>query len=479
MFDTISDKFQDISRRIFSGGKLTEKNIEEAIREIRTALLEADVNYGVAKTFIQRVKEKALGEQLVKSVKAREQFIAIVFDELVSLMGPVDTSISFAEKRATVIMMAGLQGSGKTTTCGKMAKFLIKKGHRPLLVAADIQRPGAIEQLQILGETLGVPVFSEPNWTPPKICAKAVAEASKKNCDVVILDTAGRLHIDEGLMKELGEIKKKTKPDNIFLVTDSMTGQDAVNSAQEFHKLLGLDGVVLTKLDGDTRGGAALSIREVAGCPIKFVGMGETLDRLEEFDPQRMASRILGEGDLAGIAAIAKDLINEEEAEKIQEKMLSGQFTLNDFLDQFSMMKKMGGFSDLMGMLPKNMLPPGAQEQLQSGDAENMIKHTEAMIHSMTPQERNHPDVLDGSRRLRVAKGSGKTIQDVNQLLKQFQDMRKMMGNMGQMGGFMDKLMGGGGGLPSMAGGLPGMGGMGGMSGKMRSKRKKKPRRKK
>lgn len=484
MFENITNKFQSITNSIFSSGQLTEKKIEEGLREVRKALLEADVNFKVVKSFVGRVKEKAIGQNIIKDVRPGDQFIKIVADELVALMGPVDTSIEMAKNPPTVIMMAGLQGSGKTTTCGKLTNRLLKDGHRPLLVAADLQRPAAIEQLKVIGETLGVPVFTEPKWSPPKVCEKSIAYAKKHNCDVVILDTAGRLHIDDELMEELLDIKKQTKPHHTFLVTDAMTGQDAVESAGNFNQLLKLDGVILTKLDGDARGGAALSIKEVTGCTIKFAGVGEKLDRLEEFNPEQMADRILGKGDVVELVRRAETIMDEETAAKMQQKLLDASFTFQDFLEQISMVKKMGSMTELLGMLPSNMLPGGMMGQIQNSgmDMDKMVDHTKAMICSMTPDERNHPDMIDGSRRNRIAKGSGRSIQDVNQLLKQFREMRKMMQNMGKMGGLMKGMAGMmGDGDPSAMPSMASMAGMGGMMrpGKNRSRRKKKPRRKK
>lgn len=442
MFESLANKFQDIRKRIFSSGYLTEKNIEEGLREIRTALLEADVNYKVVKGFINRVQERAVGEDVIKNISPGQQIVKIVSDELTSLMGPADSSIQFAEKGPTIIMMAGLQGSGKTTTCGKLASHLLTKDRRPLLVAADIQRPAAIEQLQILGKTLDVPVFSAPKLSPPKICQKAISFAGKENCDVVILDTAGRLHIDQNLMDELGTIQKKLNPHNIFFVCDAMTGQDAINSTKEFNSRLELDGIILTKLDGDTRGGAALSIKAVTGKPIKFIGTGEKLDRLEEFHPDRMASRILGMGDVVSLVERAEEIMDQEQAEEMQQKILDASFSLEDFLDQLQNIKKMGNIRDLLGMLPGEL-----GSQLQGVDIdESQFVAIEAIIHSMTPEERQNPDIIDGKRRTRIARGSGSSIQDVNQLLRQFREMRNMMRNIGKFGGMMGNMMPGFGG---------------------------------
>ncbi|HNZ65853.1 MAG: signal recognition particle protein [Planctomycetes bacterium] len=457
MFESISNKFQSISRRLFSPGQLTEKNIQQGLQEIKTALLEADVNYNVVKNFIENIKEKAVGEEVLKSVSPAQQVIKIVSDELEKLMGPVEHSITISKNRhTTVIMMIGLQGSGKTTSCAKLARYLQDKhGHKPLLVAADTQRPAAIEQLKILGESLEIPVFSQANATPPKICESAVAHAIKTGRDITILDTAGRLHVDEVLMEELHQIQKLSKPDNIFLVCDAMTGQDAVHSAQEFNNRLDIDGVILTKLDGDARGGAALSIKAVTGKPIKFVGTGEKTDRLEEFHPDRMASRILGMGDVVSLVEKAEKFINEEKAQELEQKFLEASFTLEDFLEQFHTIKKMGSFQELLGMLPG-----GLGTQLQNLPIEDkQINKVEAIIYSMTPEERQYPERIDGRRRARISKGSGTTIQDVNFLLRQFREMRNMMQNLGKMS--------------SMMGMIPGMGGVFNPKKKIHTRRKR------
>ncbi len=446
MFENLSKKFHNITRRLFSPSSLTEKNIEQGLQEIRTALLEADVNYNVAKNFIESVKNKAIGEAVLKSVTPAQQIVKIVSDELTDLMGPVDHAIRRSEIGPTVIMMVGLQGSGKTTTCGKLARYFREKhGARPLLVAADIQRPAAIEQLKILGQSLEIPVYENPKGKPPQICQESLSFAQKNNCDMIILDTAGRLHIDEELMNELESIRSKVHPHNIFFVCDAMIGQDAVNSAREFNKRLEIDGVILTKLDGDARGGAALSIKAITGKTIKFIGVGEKLDRLEEFYPDRMASRILGMGDVVSLVEKAQEFIDEEKAEEMQKKILEATFTLEDFIQQFQMIKKMGSIQDLLGMLPGGL---GAQLQDMPID-EKEIAHVEAIIYSMTPDERQNPDVIDGKRRNRIAKGSGTTVPQVNHLIKQFREMRNMMKNMGKMGGMLSRLMpgfGGGGG---------------------------------
>ncbi len=443
MFENISQRFRDITRRLFSPAHLTEKNMDQGLQEIRTALLEADVNYKVVQDFMVKIKEQAVGEAVLKSVTPAQQIVKIVSDELVRLMGPEDSSIQHSEAGPTVIMMVGLQGSGKTTTCGKLALYLQQKyGSKPLLVAADIQRPAAVEQLQILGDSISVPVYQNIKGTPPQICQESIPYAQKKGCDVVILDTAGRLHIDDDLMKELESIRSKVRPHNIFFVCDAMTGQDAVNSAQAFNNRLEISGVILTKLDGDARGGAALSIKAITGKVIKFIGVGEKLDRLEEFHPDRMASRILGMGDVVSLVEKAQEFIDEEKAREMQEKLLGATFTLEDFIEQFRMIRKMGSLQDLVGMLPGQF---GAQFQ-DIANHEQEIAQVEAIIYSMTPEERQDSDMISGSRRTRIARGSGTDIQSVNQLIKQFREARNALRNLGKMSGMLSRFMGGGGG---------------------------------
>ncbi|WP_372365096.1 signal recognition particle protein [Candidatus Uabimicrobium sp. HlEnr_7] len=484
MFKTLSNKFDDIKNKFFSSGKISEKNIQEGIEEIEKALINADVNFRVVKGLVKRVKEKAIGEELIKSITPSQLFIKIVNDELVELMKTDEQGLEIT-KDFTIIMMVGLQGSGKTTTCGKLARYLIKKGHRPFLVGADTQRPAAIEQLKVLGKALGeeisqetgsefeVPVYSEPQDPPPKICKDSISLAKENNCDVLILDTAGRLHIDDALMKELLSIRKKTKPDHVFFVMDSMTGQNAFDSAKAFDEQINIDGVVLTKLDSDAKGGAALSIKEVTGKSIKFIGVGEKLDALEEFHADRMASRILGMGDVVSLVKKAEEVMDEEKAEEMYQKMVDASFTMHDLLEQFQMIKKMGNLRDLMGMLPG-----GLGVQMQNADIdESIFSRIEAIIHSMTPQERETPDMINGSRKLRMSKGSGTKVQEVNQLLNQFREMRKMMQNMSKSGMFGNMMsgMGMGGGLGDLGNMMPGLGG----GSKQRSRRKKKKRKKK
>ena len=421
MFESITGSFDTIFNKLRGRGKLTESNIKDGLREVRVALLEADTNYKVVKDFIQNVTERAVGEEVIKSVTPGQQIVKIVQDEMERIMGPVDNTIPFLDNDITVIMLVGLQGSGKTTTSGKLANMIMSKGRRPMLVAADVQRPAAIEQLRVLGKQLNVPVYSENGGNPVKICKKALKQANADNNDVVILDTAGRLHIDEDLMLELNEIKKKTKPTQIFFVCDSMTGQDAVNSAKEFNSQLNIDGVILTKLDGDTRGGAALSIKAVTGKPIKFVGVGEKLDRLEEFYPDRMASRILGMGDVVSLVEKAQQVVDVENAEKLEKKLKENTLTLDDFLDQLQQVRKMGPLKDIIGMIP------GMGKKMEGMNVdENQLKNVEAIIRSMTHEERMRPDIIEGSRRNRIACGSGTSVQDVGQLLKQFKQMKKM-----------------------------------------------------
>jgi signal recognition particle subunit SRP54 len=426
MFESITSSLNNVFKKFRSQGVLTEDNIKEGLREVRMALLEADVSFKVARDFVKAVTERAVGQDVIKSVSPGQQIVKIVNDELVRLMGPTDPSIPYNQKGVTVIMLCGLQGSGKTTTAGKLAAHIRKQGRLPMLVAADTQRPAAIDQLKVLGEQLDVPVFSEPTFTPPAICKMSIRNAESNGRDVVILDTAGRLHIDEALMDELRQIDKKTSPQLKLLVADAMTGQDAVNSAKEFNDVLGIDGVILTKLDGDARGGAALSIKAVTGKPIKFVGVGEKLDRLEEFHADRMAGRILGMGDVVSFVEKAQETIDQEQAQYMQKRLLKGQFTFDDFLNQLQQIKKMGPLQDVLSMIGM-----GGMQGLDEMD-EDELPRLEAAIRSMTPQERRHPELINGSRRQRIADGSGNEVQDVNALLKQFKQMRKMMKGLGK-----------------------------------------------
>ena len=403
-------------------GKLTDLEIKQAMREIRIALLEADVNFQVVRDFINRVSEKASGEDILKGLNSTQQVIKIVNDELIALMGSTHSKLAVADRPPTIIMMCGLQGAGKTTMCGKLAGMLKKQNKKVMLAACDVYRPAAIKQLQVVGGKVNVSVFEEGQINPVKIAKDALDEAKRQGADVLIIDTAGRLHIDEQLMEELQKIKAEVKPDEILLVVDSMTGQDAVNVAETFNQKLDITGVIITKLDGDTRGGAALSIKAVTGKPIKFVGSGEKMEDIESFYPDRMASRILGMGDVLTLIEKAQEAFSEEEALKLQKKMKTNSFTLQDYLNQLESVKKMGGIGKLMSMVP------GLGGKVNEDDIdESKIIKTKAIILSMTPEERNNPDIIKASRRKRIAAGSGTSIQDVNQLLKQFDMSKEMM----------------------------------------------------
>ncbi|MFZ5754194.1 MAG: signal recognition particle protein [Bacillota bacterium] len=430
-FEGLAEKLQGIFKNLRGKGKISEKDVTEAMREIRMALLEADVNYKVVKDFVNRVKERAVGVEVLESLTPGQQVIKVVHDEMTQLMGGTQSKINLASKPPTIVMMVGLQGSGKTTSSGKLARLFKKQGRRPLLVACDIYRPAAIKQLQVLGEQLEIPVFSMGDKQNPVDIAKAArAYAENQGHDLMIVDTAGRLHIDDALMSELENIKTNIRPHEILLVVDAMTGQDAVNVAETFNARLGLDGVILTKLDGDTRGGAALSVKAVTGKPIKFVGMGEKLDALEPFYPDRMASRILGMGDVLTLIEKAQANFDAKKAEELERKLRKAEFTLEDFLDQIQQMKSMGPLSELMGMLPGM----GQMKALKGMEiSEKDVKHTEAIIRSMTREERRHPEIINGSRRKRIALGSGTSVQEVNKLLKQFEQAQKMMKQIAQM----------------------------------------------
>ena len=390
MFDDLQKRLSSAFRRFRVSGVLTEANMKEGLREVRTALLEADVNYNVVQEFMARITDKAVGTQLIKSIRPEQQIVKIVHDELIELMGPVDPSIRFEKAGPTVLMLCGLQGSGKTTTCGKLARLLAAQGRKPMLVAADLQRPAAVEQLKVIGSQVGVPVFSQADSNPVAVCQQALVEANRNGCDTLILDTAGRLHVDDELMAELTQIEKKVKPHQVFFVCDAMTGQDAVASADAFNKALELDGVILTKLDGDARGGAALSVRKVTGVPIKFVGKGEKLDKLEPFDPERLVGQMLGMGDIVGLVEAAQSAVDEEEAQRQQEKLAKGKFDLDDFRKQIVNMKKMGSMRELMSKIPGlNQMP---LDDLGGIDADEEIKRIQGIIDSMTPDERSDPD---------------------------------------------------------------------------------------
>ncbi|SFE30878.1 signal recognition particle subunit FFH/SRP54 (srp54) [Thermoanaerobacter thermohydrosulfuricus] len=423
-FESLSERLQEIFKKLRGKGKLTEKDIKEAMREVKVALLEADVNFKVVKDFINSVTEKALGQEVMESLTPGQQVIKIVNDELIALMGSTQSRLNIGNKVPAVIMMVGLQGSGKTTDCGKLANLLKKQGKNPLLVACDVVRPAAIKQLQVVGANVNVPVFTMGDKVNPVDIAKASIDyARSHNSDVIIIDTAGRLHIDEELMEELVNIKKAVQPDEILLVVDAMTGQDAVNVASSFNERLDITGVILTKLDGDTRGGAALSIKAVTQKPIKYVGTGEKLTDLEPFYPDRMASRILGMGDVLTLIEKAQAAIDEKKAQELGQKLLTKQFTLEDFLEQLQSLKNMGPLDQLLSMIPgmnKNMLK-------NVDISEKDLKRIEAIIQSMTKEERQNPSIINGSRKKRIAKGSGTTIQQVNSLLKQFEETKKMM----------------------------------------------------
>ena len=423
MFENLSDRLEKSFKILKGQGMITEINVAETLKDIRRALLDADVNFKIAKNFTDDVKQKALGQQVLTAVKPGQLMVKIVKDELASLMGGTFTDINLTGN-PSVILMSGLQGSGKTTFSGKLANMLKrKKGRHPLLVAGDVYRPAAIEQLKVLGEQIGVPVYTEEgNMDPVKIAKSAIKEAKSKGYDVVIVDTAGRLAVDEQMMNEIAAIKKAIDPNEILFVVDSMTGQDAVNTAKEFNERLNFDGVVLTKLDGDTRGGAALSIRAVVEKPIKFVGTGEKVDAIDVFHPDRMADRILGMGDIISLVEKAQEQFDAEEARKLQKKLAKNTFNFNDFLKQINQIKKMGNLKDVVGMIP------GMGKAMKNMDIDDdAFKHIEAIIFSMTPAEREDPSLLNGTRRKRIADGSGTNIQEVNQLLKQFSETRKMM----------------------------------------------------
>jgi len=429
MFESLTDKFNDVFRKMSGRGRITEQNVRDAMQDVRKALLEADVHYKVVLKFCEDIVQKALGQEVIKSLHPGQMMVKIVHDELVALMGPVDTRIYYVSPPPTIIMMAGLQGSGKTTTCGKLGKRILAAGRRPMLVACDLQRPAAVEQLTIVGEQAGVPVFRmEGEKNPVRVARQAVTWAQQNDRDVVIVDTAGRLHIDEEMMKQAEDIAKAVSPHQIYLVCDAMTGQDAVNSAHEFNARLELDGVILTKFDSDARGGAALSVKSVTGKPVKFIGVGEKLDDLEEFHADRMAGRILGMGDVVSLVEKAQQQFDAEAAAKMQEKMAKGRFTLDDFLAQMRQMKKMGPLKEILKMLGMG----GAEMSgMVQGDE---LKNMEAIILSMTPKERENPDVIEASRRRRIARGSGTEPQDVSGLVKQFTMAAGMMKQMSSMG---------------------------------------------
>lgn len=450
-FEGLSEKLSAAFKKLRSKGKLTENDVKEAMREVRLALLEADVNYKVAKEFTNRISERAVGSDVMESLTPAQMVIKIVNEELTSLMGGEEVRIKWSSKPPTVIMMCGLQGSGKTTHTGKLAKMLKKEGHRPLVVACDIYRPAAIEQLKVVAKGIDIPVFEMGKTDPVKIAKEAIKYARDYGNDVVILDTAGRLHIDEALMGELANIKEEVEPQEILLVVDSMTGQDAVNVAKSFNDLLDITGVVLTKLDGDTRGGAALSVRSVTGKPIKYAGTGEKMDDLEVFHPDRMASRILGMGDMLTLIEEAEDRLDQKKAQEMAEKLSKHKFDLNDLLDQFGQIKRMGPIKGILSKLPG--VDTGKLDEMDVDD--NLIYKNEAIILSMTPQEREKPSIINPSRKKRIAAGCGMKVEDVNRLLKQFEQMQKVMKQLGGKKGKRRKYKN----LPGLGGPMNPMGG--------------------
>ena len=426
MFDSLSDRFEGIFKRLRGRGRLGEPEVDEVLREIRLALLEADVNFKVVKGLIARIKEQCVGADLSKSLSPAQQVIQIVHNELVATLGGETLKITYASRPPTVVLLAGLQGSGKTTAAGKLARWFKQQGRNPILVGADLQRPAAVEQLRVLANQVDVPVFSEPS-DPVTVSRKGLEEAQRLGRDVLIVDTAGRLHVDEELMAEVRQVSAAVDPKYTFLVVDAMTGQDAVNVAESFHAVLEIDGVILSKLDGDARGGAALSVKDVIGRPIAFASVGEKLSDFEAFHPDRMASRILGMGDVLTLIEKAEEAYDQAEAEAAAAKLQKGQFTLEDFLEQMQQIKKMGPLQNIIGMIP------GIPKELKKAEIdEGELGRVEAIIRSMTPQERRDPSVINGSRRLRIAHGSGMTTTDVNQLLKQFKEMQKMMKSFGK-----------------------------------------------
>ena len=429
MFDNLSSKFESILKKVRGKGRLTEADVDEVLGEIRAALLDADVNVSVARTVVSRIREQAVGAELSQALDPSQQIIKIVNQELTAILGGETLKITYASKPPTVVLMAGLQGSGKTTSAAKLARWFKSQGRQPLLVGADLQRPAAVEQLRTLGRQIDVPVFSEPG-DPVSTATRGLAEARRIGRDVLIVDTAGRLSIDAELMDEIRRISDSVQPNYTFLVIDAMTGQDAVNTAQAFNDTLEIDGVILSKLDGDARGGAALSVKEVIGKPIAFAATGEKIDAFEQFHPDRMAGRILGMGDVLTLIEQAEQVFEKEAAEAAATKMFDGEFTLEDFLEQLQQVKKMGPISGIMGMLP------GMPKELKNAEiGDDQLKVTEAIIRSMTPDERRSPDIINGSRRARIAKGSGTTVPEVNRLVKQFGEMQKMMKQMGGLAG--------------------------------------------
>ena len=475
MFEALTDRFSKAIRSLSGRGRISQANITEAMRDVRRALLEADVNYSVVKDFCDSVVEKAIGAKVLESLHPSQVMVKIINDELTNLMGPMDSSIYYVSPGPTIIMLAGLQGSGKTTTAGKLAKYVISQGKKPLLVAADLQRPAAIDQLEILGKQIDVPSYCDrESKDPVGVCRAAVKWASTAGQDVVILDTAGRLHIDADLMGELRSVVKALNPQQIYLVCDAMTGQDAVNSAKEFNDQLELDGIILTKMDGDARGGAALSVKAVTGKPIKFIGVGEKLDRLEEFHADRMAGRILGMGDVVSLVEKAQQQFDADEAQKMQEKLLSDKFTMDDLLTQMAAVRKMGPLKDIMKMIPGMS---GQMGNMPNFD-ERELSRTQAIVQSMTTEERNTPETIDASRRRRIARGSGSEPADVAELIKTFGRMRQMIKSFSGQGLLGGKGMFGKAKMAKQLGSMDMFSGRTQFKQKQRSKRKRSPRKK-
>jgi signal recognition particle subunit SRP54 len=425
-FEGLSDKLQGVFKKLKGKGVITEADVNEAMREVKMALLEADVNFKVVKSFVASVKEKCLGSEVLESLTPAQQIIKIVNEELVALMGGTNSKLTYSPKGFTILLLAGLQGTGKTTTAGKLAAYLKKNGKKPMLAACDVYRPAAIDQLEVVGERVGVPVYTDREEKRPEIIAAAAAkEAEYKGYDVLIVDTSGRLHIDEELMEELVRVKDAVKPHEILLVVDALTGQDAVTAAEGFNNALGVDGIIMTKLDGDSRGGAALSVKAVTGKPIKFVGMGEKFDALEPFHPERMASRILGMGDMLSLIEKAQEQFDEKEAEELERKIKKSQFTLEDFLNQMGQIKKMGGMRSIVGMLPGMGGQRLSDEDIEKSEKEFI--RMEAIISSMTREERNNPKILNASRRKRISAGSGQPVSQINALIKRYDEACKVM----------------------------------------------------
>ncbi len=436
-FESLSDKLQNTFKKLRGKGVLTEADINDAMREVKLALLEADVNFKVVKEFVAEVKEKAMGQDVLSSLTPGQQVIKIVNDELVEMMGGTNSKLTYAPSGFTTLLMVGLQGTGKTTTCGKLAAYLKKNGKKPMLAACDIYRPAAIDQLEVVGKTVDVPVFTDrDNKVAEDIALKAKKEAERRGYDVLIVDTAGRLQIDQALMDELVRVKKAVKPHEILLVVDALTGQDAVNAAEGFNEALGIDGIIMTKMDGDSRGGAALSAKKVTGKPIKFIGVGEKTDALEPFHPERMASRILGMGDMLSLIEKAQETYDEEKAAKLEKKLRKNEFTLEDFLDQMGEVQKMGGIGKMLDMIPGLGAGKISEDDIAKGEKE--FKQMEAIIYSMTLEERRNPSLLNASRRKRIAAGSGQPVSKINSLIKKYEDTKKLMKQFSSPG-FMKK----------------------------------------